>query len=195
MKESLNLNIGSHNKKIDGWLSVDGLDLEHVDVVFDYNNLEFGPSPFEDESVDKIMAIEFLEHISFRMTYLFLKDCFRVLKPLGTVHFQVPAIDKMCEMFVRGQVCDCIPHKVQKGSVPRANSNCFKCEGEALVNSNRWRIAFSGAQKHEFDNHLNHFTKDILYNDLERSGFGDIDITYEMFDWKLKATAVKPKLI
>jgi len=192
---SLKVNIGSHAKRVDGWINVDGLDLPEVDVIFDYNNLKYGNSPFDDSEVDEIMAIEFLEHLSFHITHLFLRDCYRILKPDGTIKIQVPAIDKMCEFFIKGHVCVCVPHKEKKGEKSQAKKGCTRCNGKGLINETRWRIAFAGAQKHPFDTHLNHFTAEILKHDLKTAGFKDIEVKHTHNDWKLEANATKPSII
>ena len=183
----MKLNIGSHNKKMEGYINVDGLDLENVDVVHDYNNY---PSPFEDDTVDEIYTCEFLEHLSFRKTFPFLRDCYRILKKGGEIKIQVPDIGMMCKYYVNGQICDCVPRKAEKMSEYKAQKGCKKCQGRALIHHERWKFALAGAQKHEYDAHLNHFTEGELLLNLRTAGFRDMK-TYNNL-YKLIIHAKKP---
>jgi ubiquinone/menaquinone biosynthesis C-methylase UbiE len=186
----MKINLGSHNKRIEGFVNVDGLDLPNVDVIHD---LTLFPYPFEDNSAEEIYICEVLEHISFRKTAFVLRECKRILAHGGKLTVQVPDIGAMCEMYAHDQICDCVPRKAKKYSDYTANARCCSCRGRALIHPERWRFAFSGAQKHEFDAHLNHFTKDILMNDLVSAGFTDIEFTDNIY--KLVVIATKKSLL
>lgn len=185
-KYMLKLNIGSHSKRIEGYTNVDALQLENVDV---QHNLIQAPWPFDNNSVDEILAQEFVEHISFKYTHVVLGECWRILKPGGVLKIQVPDIGAMCNMFVQNQICNCVPRKAAKYEDYKADPNCFSCGGQGLIHPERWRVAFSGAQKHEYDAHLNHFTEDILRETLERSGFTELH--WQPNIYKLIVEAVK----
>jgi len=186
----MKLNLGSHNKKMEGFVNVDALDLGNVDVLHDLTIL---PYPFEDGSAEEIYSCECLEHLPFKIAHHFLKECYRILVPCGTLTIQVPDIGKMCEMYANKQVCDCVPRKANKYEDYKADPNCRLCGGKALIHSDRWRVAFSGAQKHEYDAHLNHFTVDIMNGLLKEVGFESIAYTPNIY--KLVLTATKHSLI
>ena len=183
------LNIGSNSKKVKGFKNLDIQALRKVDIVWDCIKT---PYPFDSGDVEEIISEEFLEHISFRDTIPVLMEWHRILKPKGKLYIQVPAIDKMCEMFANKEVCpdnNCIPHK--PNGIVKANPNCQFCNGKGKVNLNRWKFAFSGAQKHLWDAHLNHFTKSELRENLYRAGFQNVRISYDEYEWKLKANCQK----
>lgn len=206
----INLNIGSNNKRIEGYVNMDGLELEQVDCVCDLSvtpydftltselgtefmgtvtKLHSGQYRFNRDTIDKIFSEEFLEHVSFKHTYGVLEEWFRILKPGGEVSIQVPDCGKAMEYYVRGEICDCVPHK-GTNEEQVADPNCFVCGGKAKINPTRWLYSFTGAQKHKYDAHLNIFTEERLSNILERVRFMDIVFTDDPF--KLKVKAIKP---
>jgi len=164
----MKLNLGSHNKKLEGFKNVDVQPLPNVDVVHDLTKF---PYPFDYESVDEIIMQEFLEHVSFRHTIPILVECYRILKLGGKLTIQVPDIDAMCRMV--DLQCPCVPRKAESYDGYKADPGCFQCGGKALIHPERWHVAFTGAQKHAWDAHLNHFTPTIMENCLERAGFID----------------------
>lgn len=165
----MKLNLGSHNKRIDGYTNIDILDLPEVDIKHDLTKL---PWPFEMSSVEEIFAEEFLEHISWRKCEAILNECYRILMPGGKLKIQVPDIDAMCRMI--DERCHCVPKKTKSYDDFKADPNCPICEGKARINPERWHIAFVGAQKHEFDVHRNVFTPYGLREQLEKANFKNI---------------------
>jgi ubiquinone/menaquinone biosynthesis C-methylase UbiE len=163
------LNLGSHNKRIDGYTNVDVLDLPNVDIVHDLNSF---PWPFEMSSVDGILMQEFLEHISWRNTQAVINECYRILKPGGKINIQVPDIEAMCRMI--DEQCFCVPIKAATYEDYEADPDCKFCSGKAKINPMRWHIAFVGAQKHTYDLHRNVFTLNSLKNHLEKAMFKNI---------------------
>lgn len=84
------LNIGCGEKRIEGFI---GVDLNpSADVVSDIRVL-----PFEDGSVDEIMAIHVLEHIYRWEVEDTLREWRRVLKPGGLLALELPDILKVCQ--------------------------------------------------------------------------------------------------
>jgi len=172
MSKQIKLNIGSNNKRIDGFINVDALELPDVDVVLDITKVPYGN--WHNNQVDEIVCCEVLEHISYHDVFKVLKEWRRILKPYGKLYIQVPDIGKMCEYYARGLVCDCVPNKAEKEEDFKAMEGCFKCSGKAVINPLRWHVAFTGAQKHEFDTHKNHFNRGYLDKLLTSAGFKEI---------------------
>lgn len=181
------LNFGSGPKIRDGYINVDGLDWDgSTDILHDFN---FFPYPFLNCYADEILMMEFLEHLSFRATYKVLQECYRILKRGGKVKIQVPDIGKMCKYYVeRFMICDCVPRKAARYEDYKGDPRCPKCYGKAKINTERWRFAFAGAQKHKYDGHLNHFTKEILEKDLEKVGFKNIKFSFNIYKLVVEAT-------
>ena len=180
---ALKLNLGSHSKVIDGYKNVDVLDVPNVDVRHDLTQF---PWPFENDSVDEILMVEFLEHIPFKYTHNVLTECYRILKPMGKVLIQVPDIEKMIYYWTNRLICDCVPHKSKDGNFS-AKTGCLACGGKARINPMRWFYAFVGAQKHPYDTHQNIFWKDKLRDELAWSGFKLISFSEDIYKIKMEA--------
>ena len=183
----MKLNFGSaHDKLGDDWKNVDVLDWDgNTDII--HNMCEFA-YPFEDNTIDEIQAGDVIEHITFRLTFHVLREFNRILKPGGKLHIRVPDAGKAMQYYVNGQVCDCVPHKADKGGFI-AKENCPICEGKGMINPNRWLFTFTGAQKHPFDTHLNIFTRISMTDELCRAKFTEIEYKDDIY--KLKVTCKK----
>lgn len=81
------LNLGCNQNALPGYVNVDIEDYPGVDVV---TNLEF-KWPWEDNSVDYIMAVDLVEHL--RDKIYTMHEAYRVLKPDGIFHIKVPSTD------------------------------------------------------------------------------------------------------
>ena len=82
----MNLNMGSGNIRIDGFINVD-INPRFADIVHDLRIL---PYPFEDNSVDKIVAAHVVEHLYVDENILFMNECWRILKPGGVIEVIFP---------------------------------------------------------------------------------------------------------
>lgn len=186
----LKLNLGSGKiRKKEGWTNVDIQDWEgNTDIKHD---LTCFPYPFNSESIEEIYSAEFLEHISFKNTKKFLDECWRILKYEGSLTIQVPDAGKAMEYYTNKQICDCVKHKPTDEKDAIANPYCVKCKGRAKINPIRWLYTFTGACKHQYDYHLNIFTKESLLGYLENSFFRDIEIKNDNYGWKLIAKCKK----
>lgn len=165
----MKLNLGSHNKRIEGYTNIDVLELPNVDIVHD---LTVFPWPFDMSTIDEILMQEFLEHIGWRQTEAVVNECYRILRPGGKIKIQVPDIEAMCRMI--DEQCFCVPKKAFRSEDFRADPNCPICLGKARINPERWHIAFVGAQKHQWDTHRNIFTLNGLTGILEKANFKNI---------------------
>lgn len=79
------LNIGCGFNKLEGFVNVDGFPVCKPDVV---HNLNVFPYPWEDNSVDVIIAWHVMEHL--QDWWGAFKECVRILKPGGTIEIRVP---------------------------------------------------------------------------------------------------------
>lgn len=80
----MKLNLGAGATKIEGYLNVDILELEGVDIVCDVTK----GLPLEKDSVDEIYAAHFVEHIDD--TVGLMKEIYRVCKNGALVRFKMP---------------------------------------------------------------------------------------------------------
>lgn len=92
----ISLGAGQEIETEEGWVNVDLVPLEGIDVV--HNLMEF-PYPFENESAEYIKAKDLLEHLANYTSdnrpsvIAFVEECHRILKPGGTLWIQTPGWD------------------------------------------------------------------------------------------------------
>jgi len=79
---AIKLNLGSGPLVQDGWVNVDIIDYPGVMVV----DLDTGPWPWDDNTVEGIAAKDIFEHIADPV--LFITECHRVLAPGGRLGIQ-----------------------------------------------------------------------------------------------------------
>jgi len=86
-EQSIRLHLACGNVFLSGWINLDYY-VRLLGVIL--CDLTAG-MPFEDETVDEILASHFLEHLRLRHEAIpFLQECYRVLKPGGIVSFITP---------------------------------------------------------------------------------------------------------
>lgn len=86
----MKLNLGCGNDVREGWQNVDnGYDLPDDVITLDLNTLHW--MNWTDNSVSEIECFDVLEHL--KSTVNFINECWRVLKPGGTLKIQVPRYD------------------------------------------------------------------------------------------------------
>ncbi len=81
----IRLNLGCGRDVRHGWVNVDKVKLDGVDVVHD---LDMFPYPFDDNSVDYILMKHTLEHLDDVVRVM--EECHRILKPNGRLEIIVP---------------------------------------------------------------------------------------------------------
>jgi len=57
--------------------------------------------PLRDQSCDVVYHSSILEHFEQDSALIFLKECFRVLKPDGVIRVAVPDLERMCRLYLR----------------------------------------------------------------------------------------------
>ena len=83
----LKLDLGCGKNKAPGFLGVDSIRFDGVDVVC---NLAKGRWPWKDGSVDEVNASHFVEHLTASERIHFANELYRVLKPGGKAQIVVP---------------------------------------------------------------------------------------------------------
>ena len=87
-QERIRLNLGSDRAQVAGFLSVDFNPKVDPDILADVKDL----SMVETGTVDEILALHVLEHLTWDDTLDALKEWLRVLKPMGMLTVAVPEV-------------------------------------------------------------------------------------------------------
>lgn len=85
MKER-KLHLGAGDEIKEGWINLDIRDLPGIDVVRDV----LTGLPFDDDSIDFILSINFLEHLPQDKAIWFMNEQWRVMKVGGMIQHLVP---------------------------------------------------------------------------------------------------------
>ena len=85
--KEVNLDIGCGKNKQAGYIGVDVIKFDGVDVVLDAGNSIW---PWEDGSVDKVHCSHFVEHLDATERVHFVNELYRVLKPKAQASIIVP---------------------------------------------------------------------------------------------------------
>lgn len=80
------LNMGSGNMRIPGFTNVD-CNPKYADILCDFR---IAPYPFEDNSIEKIVAAHVVEHLYVHENLVFMDECWRILKPGATMEVIFP---------------------------------------------------------------------------------------------------------
>ena len=86
------LNLGCGKTYIKGAVNIDFYDKGHCDQVV---NLDKIPWPWDNNSVDEIYMLHFIEHFDADKIIEIFKEAHRVLKPAGLLHIQCPHFSSM----------------------------------------------------------------------------------------------------
>ncbi|MBW2018033.1 MAG: glycosyltransferase [Deltaproteobacteria bacterium] len=150
----------------DDFISIDVMPWETADVVHDLAD----SIPFPEGSVYRLFSREMIEHLPYRTLPGFLRECFRVLEPGGTLYLCCPDFERLIAFYSRK--CDCV-------SAGYAKPDCPRCHGEAVVSDDYWRENLCGRQEDYGDGgingtHKNQITFHYLKALLEKTGFVNI---------------------
>ena len=88
---SIKLNLGCGTKKKEGWVNIDSAVDCQPDILQDLSK----PLPFDDQSVDEILADAVLEHFDKYARYFIVYDWASVLKMGGVITVGVPNFQKI----------------------------------------------------------------------------------------------------
>lgn len=97
---NIRLNLGCGDNLLDGYINVDKYD-KAADVQADITDL-----PFEDNSVDKVVAYQVIEHVPYNLNDKLFAEIYRVLKPAGTAILETPDIDVVAVKILQEGITD-----------------------------------------------------------------------------------------
>lgn len=84
----MKLDLGCGKNKKEGWIGVDSIQFEGVDVVC---NLGKDKWPWEDNSIEEAQCSHMVEHLDAKERIHFVNELFRVLKPQGKCLIVTPS--------------------------------------------------------------------------------------------------------
>ena len=90
-EQKLKLHLGCGTNKLDGWVNVDSVKGCAPDLLHDITR----PLPYENLTIDEILAEDLLEHFDKYMRFVVFADWARVLKLSGKITLQVPNFKKI----------------------------------------------------------------------------------------------------
>lgn len=90
----LKVNLGCGFTPFQGWQNLDIL--EHPEII--KHDLTT-PLPYEDNSVDLIYSEHFFEHLDEVDGFTLLQDCYKKLKPNGTLRISMPSLDEVLKIY------------------------------------------------------------------------------------------------
>lgn len=142
----MKLNLGCGNKKIYGFVNVDGREDTNPDVVCDISHIS---KKFKD--VELIYASHVLEHFPFKPNQFYKTTCFelltdwhKALKKGGILRLAIPDFDAICKYYVY------------------------------TSNLKPLRTLLNGGQKYDFDFHFSCWDLETLKETLEETGFKNV---------------------
>ncbi|TNJ65321.1 methyltransferase domain-containing protein [Paenibacillus hemerocallicola] len=85
---SQKLHLGCGRTILEGWINLDFVAQEGVDVIANLDDCKNSPLPFEDNTISEFFASHLLEHIQYPLPLL--QEMHRIAKPGALAVFRVP---------------------------------------------------------------------------------------------------------
>lgn len=89
----MKLDLGCGNKKTEGFIGVDIVPGENVDIVCD---LSKAPWPWEDDTIEQVYSMHLLEHIPGPDRITFFNELYRVMKVAAQAQITTPNWSHAC---------------------------------------------------------------------------------------------------
>jgi predicted SAM-dependent methyltransferase len=147
---ALRVNVGAGDYPLSGWLNIDNARESAADM-----RMTVPPLPFCDAEVDEIYAGHFLEHLDYDTGQEFLRECYRVLRPGGTLGIVVPDTREIMRRYL-GNMGDYGQHA--DGRIFRVNDLDDVCA--------YWLFSTVQPSRHQWA-----YDMDTLRRAMERNGF------------------------
>jgi predicted SAM-dependent methyltransferase len=90
------LQLGAADKPLSGWLNADLHDYRRDDLVYIDARKRF---PLPDGSFDVVYSEHMLEHLSYADGQRCLRECYRVLRPAGTIRIATPSLERLAALY------------------------------------------------------------------------------------------------
>lgn len=194
----MKLNLGCGDDIKSGYVNVD-IRKTHPSInVIDLSQL---PWPFETETADEILMLDFLEHFPYRKTSIILMECHRILTPTGSIVVQVPDAEHLCHAISRDgyYLCNRCGCNMFTGHEMHDENEevCQKCGQPADDIAVAAMMRLYGGQDYAGNFHHTCFTKRLLNLVTEKCGFDmieDLETEHQTANWNFKQRFAKRDL-
>ena len=95
------LQLGAADKLLSGWLNTDLHDYGRGELVYLDARKRF---PLPDAAFDAVYSEHMLEHLSYADGQRCLGECFRVLRPRGTIRIATPSLERLAQLYDGGEL-------------------------------------------------------------------------------------------
>ncbi len=191
----MKLNLGCGDDVRDGYVNVDFRETHPSVMQVDLSKF---PWPFETDSADEIMMLDFLEHFPYASTAFILLECFRVLKPDGTVVIQVPDGEHLTRAFSMSGAYLCNQcGGTMGGGEFSIIEDCRKCGQSVEDVAEAAMRRLYGGQDYVGNYHQTAFTKHSLQIKAKNAGLelvGYEEKEHQYANWNFKARFKKGDL-
>ena len=92
----MKLNLGCGNDIKDGFINIDAVQHDGVDVVMDLSDNEL---PFDNNSIEYINCQDIIEHLFVNRHHWFLSRCYDKLIVGGKIYIQTPDLETLCKRY------------------------------------------------------------------------------------------------
>lgn len=92
----MKLNLGCGQTKKSGYINIDIDKKSGADIISSVVDMPF----FDDSSVEEILSIHLIEHLSIKECEEALQEWFRILKPGGKIIIECPDFEALCKEFL-----------------------------------------------------------------------------------------------
>ncbi len=186
----IKLNLGCASNILDGYINIDQDTFEEIKSR--YPNKTFNPEcvvynydvfnlPYDDDSVDEILADGFIEHLSFIDEKRMFMEVKRVLKKGGLFEFSVPNFEKVVRLWLEAEDDWQDFYRLDDDAIDK----CHWFGTYTYEPKNRWGYLTAqlyGSQHGDGQYHKNCYTKNKIEKIFNFLQFDSVSI--EEFNWK-----------
>lgn len=173
MSNKKKLHLGCADRILDGFINIDMLPLDGVDLIENVETLE----SFENGSVDLIYASHVLEHISRRRYKQVLKRWYDLLNDGGTLRLSVPDLKKWFEYYFESGNFRTLLSALYGGQKDEYDYHCMGWDEQTLV-EDLLQIGFKKVERYNWQDTEHSSVRDwscdyLPYHDLNGKELSD----------------------
>ena len=173
MAELKKLHLGCADRILDGFINIDMLPLEGVDLIENVETLE----SFQDSSIDLIYASHVLEHISRKRYKDVLKRWYDLLNSGGVLRLSVPDLKKWFEYYFESGDFRVLLSALYGGQKDKYDYHCMGWD-EKTLSEDLLEVGFKTVKKYKWQDtehsHVRDWSCDYLpYHNCDGAQLSD----------------------